>query len=701
MSALPEASIVVKSTDRFSDAMKTMADSSRAFSKDLDGMQERLDNLNRTHATLKIDTDRAREDLREAEDQFRDTGSEADRLNLMDKKLTFENARRNMSMFGKEAGNVERQMLKMGDAFSKADNRAGGIMSSMSALTKGLATAGFGKMMGDTLQQSAGYAISSAFNSSTGNVLSKVMGDAVSGAAMGRMISPAGAVVGGLIGAANGAVSGVVENAAKKDDTMRKYAAESEQSAVQASKARAQSSSATAAKREQDSIAFASLMGSKSSAKSLLAGVNDMANHTPYVYDDLTGIAKTLNVYDDKNEKSILSHLKTIGNTGAALGLSTADMDSVAQVLGFMGSNGRLDSMILKQLRHKGINANQMLAESYGVSTGQFSKMVSGGKVDGADAMNRLYAGLSRKYAGMMDLQSKTFSGLQSTITGLRQNVENTQGTAYNKTIAKSQKSEIDMLGGAVGKEMSKMYSMIGEGKGIQQNRESRIEQEVVGAVLTGKKFKDSAVDGKSMQEIKSLHAEYKAAKKEFDSGNNSKKAAASAKMDAIRQKMDILSGDVIDESKTFDSMDDAEKDVAGYSQKIASTIGAYKDKWAMEETRSKGILAYYSGAQGNKTGAYGLTVLREGESGGSSGKTMKPHGKPNAWGLDYVPYDNFPALLHEGERVQTAVEARSEHRKTTAVVIQGNNFHIREDADIDRVASLLLKKIQLAGERG
>ncbi len=31
------------------------------------------------------------------------------------------------------------------------------------------------------------------------------------------------------------------------------------------------------------------------------------------------------------------------------------------------------------------------------------------------------------------------------------------------------------------------------------------------------------------------------------------------------------------------------------------------------------------------------------------------------ATGIDYVPYDNFPALLHQGERVQTAVEARSE----------------------------------------
>lgn len=70
------------------------------------------------------------------------------------------------------------------------------------------------------------------------------------------------------------------------------------------------------------------------------------------------------------------------------------------------------------------------------------------------------------------------------------------------------------------------------------------------------------------------------------------------------------------------------------------------------------------------------------------------------AVGIDYVPYDNFPALLHQGERVQTAVEARSE-RSSPTITITGNTFTVREDADIDRVASALLEKMELAGQRG
>ena len=117
---MPETSIVITATDHFSAAMKTMRDSSQHFTKDLDGMQKKLNELNKTKSTLKVNTDKARQELRAAEKQFSETGDAIAKTILEGKQLTFEEARRNLSLVTKEASNVEKQMLKTGKALFPA-----------------------------------------------------------------------------------------------------------------------------------------------------------------------------------------------------------------------------------------------------------------------------------------------------------------------------------------------------------------------------------------------------------------------------------------------------------------------------------------------------------------------------------------------------------------------------------------------------
>ena len=71
---MPEASIVIKSTDRYSDAVKSMAKTTRAFTKDVDSLEEGLYALNKNKYTLKLDVKKAQQALKEAEKQFEKTG---------------------------------------------------------------------------------------------------------------------------------------------------------------------------------------------------------------------------------------------------------------------------------------------------------------------------------------------------------------------------------------------------------------------------------------------------------------------------------------------------------------------------------------------------------------------------------------------------------------------------------------------------
>lgn len=114
----------------------------------------------------------------------------------------------------------------------------------------------------------------------------------------------------------------------------------------------------------------------------------------------------------------------------------------------------------------------------------------------------------------------------------------------------------------------------------------------------------------------------------------------------------------------------------------------------------------YTLGQSFSKGRAAGMMGSGSGETSASAspsrmlqGVTL-PSGGSYAVGIDYVPYDNFPALLHQGERVQTAEEARSDGSGTSIQIVM-NGTVIREDADVERVASALLERMELAGMRG
>lgn len=73
----------------------------------------------------------------------------------------------------------------------------------------------------------------------------------------------------------------------------------------------------------------------------------------------------------------------------------------------------------------------------------------------------------------------------------------------------------------------------------------------------------------------------------------------------------------------------------------------------------------------------------------------------PNKYaiGLPRVPYDNFPALLHEGESVLTKRETNNLHNSLGGVNIAklSDTIIVREEADIDRIATALASRIRQA----
>ena len=106
-----------------------------------------------------------------------------------------------------------------------------------------------------------------------------------------------------------------------------------------------------------------------------------------------------------------------------------------------------------------------------------------------------------------------------------------------------------------------------------------------------------------------------------------------------------------------------------------------------------------------------GLNWVAEKTGGGKPSKTGggKPSnggqygGRSHAAGLRYVPYDNYPALLHRGEAVLPRRDA-DHYRAGSGVTIAklADTIIVREDADIDKIANALAAKLRKsAANRG
>ena len=73
----------------------------------------------------------------------------------------------------------------------------------------------------------------------------------------------------------------------------------------------------------------------------------------------------------------------------------------------------------------------------------------------------------------------------------------------------------------------------------------------------------------------------------------------------------------------------------------------------------------------------------------------------PKAFGMNFVPYDGYAATLHWGERVLTASENRQYSQNLAPNINISGTFYIREEADVDKVAMEIARKISLYHEIG
>lgn len=462
---MPETSIVVTLNDRYSETAKKLSQVTKAFIKDAEGLEQRLYALNKNKYTLKLDAQKARQELKEAEKQFAATGKEADGLKMELAQANYDNIVRNLKAVTTAAGDTEKAISK---TINRAESSGGGSFGKN--VINALAISGIGDSAKQILHDGANAVAGSMLGSEGGTIFSNALSTATTGASVGFMVGGVpGALIGAGIGGLVGAASGTIQNWEQRDDAFKSYVQEAYEGQMSAQEALLTSGSALAAQRETDRISFETLfrrggVEDMGIVETYLSNLVEMANNTPFLYGDLMAMSKTLATYGysaqadqaktlsgERDYNYILDVLETIGDAGAALGQSTGDMEAMATAIGRMKSSNKATLEYLNVLNDRGIGAVGMLAEARGVDQGAMYDMISKGQVSGREAAEIILQAMTESFSGSMLAHSRTFSGLSSTVEGLSQELDSAMGQGYNEGRMKGLGAQKEWLAGESG----------------------------------------------------------------------------------------------------------------------------------------------------------------------------------------------------------------------------------------------------------
>lgn len=676
-----DASIAFSVTNNLSQSIVGMKNSVNSFRADVTGLQASLDKLDSTRFQLKnFDLKNAKRELERTRQAFEELGEaatdaerEAAKADFQKANQNYENVRRQLELVSKQARQVEKDMLDASSAISKADNRAGqGGASVLAALGK----AGLGQMAGDAAQEVANLLIGSAFGDEAGGVLSSGLSGAISGAAIGSIIPGIGTAVGAAIGGGLGVLQGATQAAGSRDEAFKAYYGDLYEQGQTAADESLTAGSATAAQRELDAIAFNKLLG---------AGVGDqylerlraLAAETPLEYADLTGMSRALATGFGDSPERMLELMRAIGDAGSAVGVSAADMEEMARAMSRMNSSGKATLEFLNIFQDRGVDVIGMLGEALGETQGDIYSMISKGEINGQTAANIIQAGMESAYKGSMEEMAVTFSGLTSTLEDTMTEIDNARGEGYNAERSGGLQAEIDAYGGALGQAVESLNAIAGQNEAYLENLSERYTREALSAVLLGETPSD-IYGPEQQEELAAMREEYQAASEAYASGSQE----AGLTMDSLRREAEGLAKIAYESSEQYQTVHDTELDLIEAIRENTAALSGWRNGYNIQQALSKGSLV-------NLIGENSLVGQVMGFFGG---------GKEHAAGLERVPYDGYAALLHEGERVLTAREARQADQGGGArVTITGNTFQVRQESDIDAIAEALYRKLRLA----
>lgn len=707
---MPEVGIVMTLRDRISSTMKSIAASGKALSSDFEDLYERVEATENRQAalaktigktktsiiqqtdtvkaaqkawnTLRREKDATAESIAQAERTYREESERLEQLknNLNEYTEAAKDARAENKALYAEWRKVRQDMDASGGGSSPSGGSGDGLLAQ-------LGKAGLYKMVGDVASQWADTLAGSALGDAGGSLFSSALSGAGSGAAIGTMINPGlGTAIGAGLGAVVGLAGGATQVFETQDEAFKSYYGSLYDTAGEATENMITSGSTIAGSREQTQMAFAQRLGSDEAAEAYLGRVQDMAARTNYGYDEITGYSKLLlNSYDPE---AVFGVLQSLSDATAALNLSSGDVEMMITGLSRMRTSGQATNEYLDYFRDRGVDVDEALAGATGADKSQIRDMASEGQIGGVEAAQAILDYIDQEYGGLSEKLMGTYDAMVDNLDDVMASLEARAGEGYNQERIAGIQAKQDAYSGALGEAVGEINRIAGENKAYLENLSEQYTREALSAVLLGQGTTLYGED--EAAKLAEMGREYAQAAEDYAAGNQE----AGLRMEALKEQAEALATAAYESSDQYMALQNVELDQIAAIRENTAALEGWRLNYQEEVELTKGLASVGGGAMQDMSSPAVPAQWR-------NYMTEKGREYPAAYGLQRVPYDNFPALLHEGERVLTASEARAMSAGSGGVTIQVGQLSVREEADVDRVAEALYERLLLANMAG
>ncbi len=179
------------------------------------------------------------------------------------------------------------------------------------------------------------------------------------------------------------------------------------------------------ASMETVTIAMTNMTGSAELAQETISQIEQLAVVSPYTFSTLEQAGQQLLALGFSAEQ-VTPTLTAVGDAVAATGGDQSNYTSVIKDLGQMQSLGKVTSRVMTGLAMNSIPAWQMLADYLGISVSQAQDEVKKGAIDADTGITAILSGMESRYGGMMQVASKTVTGILSNmVDAVQENIMN------------------------------------------------------------------------------------------------------------------------------------------------------------------------------------------------------------------------------------------------------------------------------------